>query len=90
MKKILILGAAGQIARMVTNYLLDQTNYGLVLYARQTNTRLANLASERVTLVDGDFNDKAQLLFALEGVDSVYLNYVSGPDVLGTPLEAIK
>lgn len=34
--KILILGAAGQIARTLTNYLLEQTNHELVLYARNS------------------------------------------------------
>lgn len=90
MKNVLILGAAGQIGRMVTENLLEQTDYQLVLYARQANVRLANLESERVKLVAGDFNDKKALLSALKGVDAVYLNYVSGPDVLGTVLEAIK
>ncbi|HEM3488816.1 TPA: NAD(P)H-binding protein [Streptococcus suis] len=90
MKKVLILGAAGQIAGMVTDYLLDQTDYELVLYARQASSRLAHLASERISLVDGNFNDKSQLLKALDGVDAVYLNYVSGPDVLQTALDAIQ
>lgn len=90
MKKVLILGAAGQIAGMVTNYLLDQTDYELVLYARQATVRLEHLVSERTSLVDGDFNDKSQLLKALDGVDAVYLNFVSGPDVLQTALDAIQ
>ncbi|HEM5300842.1 TPA: NAD(P)H-binding protein [Streptococcus suis] len=90
MTKVLILGAAGQIASMVTNYLLDQTDFDLVLYARKAHERLANLASDRVQLIDGKFDDKEQLLKALEGVDAVYLNYVSGPEVLQTALDAIQ
>ncbi|HEL1596235.1 TPA: NAD(P)H-binding protein [Streptococcus suis] len=89
MTKVLILGAAGQIASMVTNYLLDQTDFDLVLYARKAHERLANLTSERVQLIDGKFDDKEQLLKALEGVDAVYLNYVSGPEVLQTALDSI-
>lgn len=90
MKKVLILGAAGQIAGMVTDYLLDQTDYELVLYARQASSRLSHLTSERIRLIDGNFNDKSQLLKALDGVDAIYLNYVSGPDVLQTALDAIQ
>ncbi|HEL1982559.1 TPA: NAD(P)H-binding protein [Streptococcus suis] len=89
MKKVLILGAAGQIGRMVTDYLLEQTDFQLVLYARNAHTRLSDLASDRVQLIDGKFDDKEQLLKALEGVDAVYLNYVSGPEVLQTALDSI-
>ncbi|MGT2925676.1 hypothetical protein [Streptococcus cuniculipharyngis] len=51
MKKVLILGAAGQIAGMVTNCLLDQTDYELVFYARQATAHLAHLESERISLI---------------------------------------
>ncbi|WP_394334003.1 NAD(P)H-binding protein [Chryseolinea serpens] len=36
----LILGAAGQIGKTLTDYLLKQTNHELVLYARNANRRL--------------------------------------------------
>jgi len=38
--KILILGAAGEIGRMLTKDLLKQTDYELVLYTRNASKRL--------------------------------------------------
>ncbi|MCA6067742.1 KR domain-containing protein [Chryseobacterium sp. RG1] len=38
--KILILGAAGQIGRMLTKDLLEQTDNELVLFARNASQRL--------------------------------------------------
>lgn len=72
--KILILGAAGQIGRMLTKDLIDQTESDLILYARNASKRLKNLASERVSLVDGDFLDYAHLVDVMKGVDAIYLN----------------
>ena len=43
--KIMILGAAGQVARRLTDDLLDQTDFQLVLYGRNVSTRLAEKAS---------------------------------------------
>lgn len=73
-KKMLILGAAGQIARILTPDLLQQTDFDLVLYGRNVSRRLSGQRSDRVTLVDGDFDDAARLAQALDGVDLVYLN----------------
>ena len=53
---ILLLGAAGKIGKLLTENLLAQTRYNLVLYARNADTRLKAKKSERVRLVDGDFN----------------------------------
>ncbi|MCK2005867.1 hypothetical protein MZM54_31555 [[Brevibacterium] frigoritolerans] len=38
--KILILGAAGQISRILTDKLIKETNHDIVLYARQGDYRL--------------------------------------------------
>ncbi|PRO93375.1 NAD(P)H-binding protein [Lactiplantibacillus pentosus] len=84
--KIMILGAAGQVARLLTDDLLDQTDFQLVLYGRNVSTRLAEKASERVDLVDGTFEDVVKIQDALkQGVDAVYLNYVAG-DALVKPI----
>ena len=74
--KVLILGAAGQIARMVETNLWDQTDAELVLYGRNVSTRLASLKSERVSLIDGDYAELDKLKLALTDVDFVYLNTV--------------
>ncbi|MFJ7976986.1 NAD(P)H-binding protein [Peribacillus sp. NPDC096379] len=71
--KILILGAAGQVSRMLTNRLLNEIDAEITLYARHANSRL-KAASQRVEIIDGDFNDKAKLVEAMSGVNVVYLN----------------
>ena len=69
-KKMVILGAAGQIARQLTVRLLAETDLNLVLYGRHVSQRLAKwAANDRVTLVDGDFQDQARLQAALVGTD---------------------
>ncbi|MBO3272365.1 hypothetical protein [Hymenobacter defluvii] len=52
---ILILGAAGEIARMATDSLLRQTDATLILYARSATSRLKVADAQRVRLVDSDF-----------------------------------
>lgn len=73
MKKVLILGANGQIARLVIPRLLDETDVHLTLYLRHAN-RLKRFASDRVALVEGDVNDYATLNKAIQGQDVVYAN----------------
>lgn len=74
MTKILILGAAGQIARVTTALFLETTNLELVLFARNAR-RLDGLANDdRVTIIDGDVMDGVKLEAAMDGVDMVYAN----------------
>lgn len=72
--KILILGAAGKIAQLVTQRLLKETDHKLVLFARNASERLSHFKEERVTLIDGDFNDSVTLLEAMKNVNLIYLN----------------
>jgi hypothetical protein len=72
--KILILGAAGQIGKMLTGFLLDQTSHHLVLYARNATARLKPQDTSRVTIKAGNFQDHESLLEAMDGVDLVYVN----------------
>lgn len=88
--KILILGAAGQISKMLINRLLQETDAELVLYARNANRRIANRDPSRITIVDGDFNDSAKLLEAMEGVAIVYLNDMNSPETTQTIVDAAK
>ena len=88
--KILILGAAGQISKMLINRLLQETDAELVLYARNANRRIANSDPSRITIVDGDFNDSAKLLEAMEGVAIVYLNDMNSPETTQTIVDAAK
>ena len=71
---ILILGAAGQIARMATDSLLRQTDATLVLYARNASRRLPAADPQRVRLVDGDLTDTQTLTKQMQGVNVVYIN----------------
>src|SRR5690625_501740 len=78
----MILGAAGQIAKMLTDDLLAQTDFDLVLYGRNVSSRLSNKANDRVSLVDGEFEELDKIREHLNDVDAVYLNYVAGDDLI--------
>lgn len=73
-QKILILGAAGQISRKLSAALLAQTEAQLVLYGRDLHSRLGEVASDRVVVKEGSFQDRTSLTAAMQGVDVVYLN----------------
>lgn len=74
MRRVLIIGAHGQIARVVTRLLLAQQNVALTLYLRRAG-RLKSLASHpQVTLVEGDGRDLARLSEVMPGHDVVYAN----------------
>lgn len=68
--KVLILGAYGQIARLVRQRLLAETNVQLTLYLRRAN-RLQDVDPTRETVVEGDVNDYATLKTAMAGQDLV-------------------
>lgn len=77
MKKVLILGAYGQIARIVEDRILkEQPDVELTLFLRNSN-RLSNLVENKnVTLVDGDVNDYNAVNKAMKGQDLVYISFV--------------
>lgn len=65
--KILILGAAGQIGRMVTTKLLEETEHQVILYARNAHLSLNASVPGRVENVNCDFNDKEKLVSVMKG-----------------------
>lgn len=74
MTKVLILGAAGQIARVATRLFLDRTDAELTLYLRKAD-RLSALADEpRIRIVEGDVLDVPTLAAAIAGQDVIYAN----------------
>ena len=74
MSRILILGAAGQVAQLVIKQLLAEQQHQLVLYLRHAE-RLASLTTQpQVTVIEGDVNDYPQWVNAMRNVDSVYAN----------------
>lgn len=74
--KTLILGASGQISRMLEDDLLEQTDSELVLYGRNVSSRLSGINDDRVTLIDGDYSELDKIKAALADVDFVYVNTV--------------
>lgn len=72
-KNVLILGAAGQVARSAIDLFLERTDVRLTLYLRRAN-RLRRLQSDRVRVVEGDVLDVKTLQSAMEGQDVVYAN----------------
>ncbi|MFD1899398.1 NAD(P)H-binding protein [Enterococcus termitis] len=80
--KILILGAAGQISKMIERNQILETENELVLYARNAAKRITPLDSEREQTVDGDFSNRSSLTKAMQGVEAVYLNDMGIPKQL--------
>ncbi|KNH20779.1 SAM-dependent methyltransferase [Priestia megaterium] len=87
--KILILGAAGQIARMLTNELLNKTDHSIVLYARNGHKRLTIIDDSREFIVDGDFKDRDELIDAMKDVDLVYINDMGDEGSTKTIIDAM-
>jgi nucleoside-diphosphate-sugar epimerase len=88
--KVLILGAAGQIAGLLRDNLLKETNDSLVLYARNAHQRLTMKDETREKIVEGDFLDEEALIEALTGVDAVYLNDMGNTEAVKTVIKAMK
>jgi uncharacterized protein YbjT (DUF2867 family) len=73
MTNVLVLGAAGSIARVATDLFLERTDVRLTLYLRSAR-RLKKLDSDRVRVVEGDVLDAQALAAAMAGQDVVYAN----------------
>lgn len=72
MQKGLIIGATGNLGRVVTQTLLGRTTAHLTLFARHVD-RWQVVEKDRVTLVKGDVLDAAQLSQAVVGQDFVFV-----------------
>lgn len=86
---ILILGAAGEIGKLLTAELLAQTPFKLVLYARNADTRLKGINTEKIKIFNGDFKDKDTLIKAMEEIDVVYINDLGDDEATATIIEAM-
>ncbi|WP_283599034.1 NAD(P)H-binding protein [Ligilactobacillus salivarius] len=71
---LLVLGAYGQIARLVEDRILkEDTNIKLTLFLRNSS-RLNDLEKlPQVTVIDGDIENYADLTAAMKGQDMVYV-----------------
>lgn len=77
MTNVLILGAHGKIARLATEMLVTKHNLHLTLFLRNAQ-RLADLASDQVSVIEGDAGQPADLQAAMAGIDIVYANLAGG------------
>lgn len=73
MKKVLILGANGQIAKHVIDFLLKEPEIHLTLFLRNSQ-RLNHIKSNQVRIVEGDVLDERKLNEEMKGMDVVYVN----------------
>lgn len=76
-KNVAIIGAYGQIARLVEDYILDnEQDIHLTLFLRHS-ARLNKLQDNpQVTIIDGDANDPEDLRKAIKGQDLVFVAFV--------------
>ena len=88
--KILILGAAGELAGKVTEVLMKHTDASLILYARNAGKRIHLQNKEREHLVDGDFKDITQLEKAMKNVDWVFIDSVEDKKGMLSIVKAMK
>lgn len=89
-KKVIILGAAGEIARMLTDRLVEDFDIDLVLYGRNVSERLKNKENSRITLVDGDFDNIDALLDELKDANYVYLNAMESKEHTQTIVSVLE
>lgn len=73
MKKVIILGAKGKVAKHVIDFLLKETDIQLTLFLRNSR-RLNHLKSEKTRIVEGDVLDEKKLVTEIRGQDVVYAN----------------
>ena len=79
MKKVLVLGAAGQIARWVIEMLAGSKDLELTLYLRHAR-KLKGKTPQNARIVEGDVLDRKKLDTAVAGQDIVYAN-LTGDDL---------
>ena len=79
MKKVLILGAGGQIARWVIEMLAEDKEARLTFYLRHKR-KLHGRAPSNAAVVEGDVLDRKVLDRAMKGQDIVYAN-LTGDDL---------
>lgn len=88
--KILILGAAGQVAQKVTHALLQHTDAHLILYARDASQRIHISDNSREQIIDGDFEDTAKLEKVMKDVDWVFIDSVEDKKGMQPIVKAMK
>jgi uncharacterized protein YbjT (DUF2867 family) len=88
MRKVLVLGAAGQIARWVISMLANNADIQLTLYLRHVG-RLGASKPKNAQIVQGDVLKMDQLNLTMAGQDIVYAN-LSGEDIDAQAANIVK
>jgi uncharacterized protein YbjT (DUF2867 family) len=73
MKNVLIIGAGGGIAQIVTGLLLQQDDINLTLFLRNSRN-IQSSTSAKCKVIEGDAKDKAAAKAAVKGQNVVYIN----------------
>jgi uncharacterized protein YbjT (DUF2867 family) len=73
MNNVIILGASGNIAKQVTEILVESNDLNLTLFLRN-KTRLGKAAVSKAIIIEGDVLNLNQLKKAISGQDLVYAN----------------
>ncbi len=91
-KYITILGAAGQIAQKLTATLLTYTDMHLTLYGRQLSSRLHQeiLEHERVTVIEGSFQNPAKLEEAVTNAEIVFVGAMEAGSDMAAIVKALS
>jgi uncharacterized protein YbjT (DUF2867 family) len=90
LRKVLILGANGSIARVAIDLFLKETDAQLTLYLRNPR-KLGSMDSSRVRIIEGDVLDIEKLKVATIGQDVVYANLAGAIESMAkTVVEAMK
>ncbi|MCW3091976.1 MAG: NAD-dependent dehydratase [Ferruginibacter sp.] len=73
MKRVLVIGASGSLAKYVIDTLQNVPDVHLTLLARNRKN-MANYTTTNCTVVEADIMDYVKLRNAIEGQDIVYIN----------------
>lgn len=87
MKKVLVVGATGNIARRVVALLLNASDVRLTLFVRDARRIDADLRA-RVDVVEGDALDASAVARAVAGHDVVYANLAGDLEAMAKNLVA--
>ena len=79
-KTVLVMGGTGAMGRAVVRSLLDDaaTDWHIAIFSRSANgetaRQLVDRGEGRISIREGDLNDEASILQALQGVTAVFCN----------------
>lgn len=79
MKKVLVLGATGQIAKWAIAMLANEKDIKQTLFVRDA-TKLSTLIPSNANVIEGDVLNYEQLKQAVQGQDIVYVNLAGEVD----------